>query len=744
MSAIEVRQPSPDGANGELSRPGISPKFLRRQGVRRVDEVQAEAMVGFNASGLWIPYPGITSAEMIVNDRPFGRLRLDRPTNGAKYLSPRGSGAHLFIPQGPPFGNELVMVEGEFKAMSLCEAGIRAVGIGGISSAMAGGQLIPDLARVVRKYDLRAVYFLGDSDTVFLVEFSREAVKLEKALPEGCELRLPRIPLSMPKGIDDCREKLGEEFLPFWQDITGKAVVVGPKLSPSQLAVKLLVPELPTIASHTDRDEFESRIVNLASSLDDVALDKLARDVKDALGTGITAFKSAARKHVNESGGDHDRELPLLYFDGTKYFRPLGKSYVSICREDAFLGLRAQGFSSRVTEGAELSPLEIAIHKLQNENRVHFAGPLCGRPAGIHKEGTVSVLATLGPHIIEGSPGDHTPITTFLCGLFGKGHDPQFNDQFLTFLAWLRHFRAALKNYEQHMPGQALALVGPRDCGKSLAQSLITILTGGREVDASLYLLGDSPFNKELWGAEHLIMGDDCMGDDGRERHAVRDRLKKLTVANIFPLHAKGRDAENFRPIWRVSISANDDDQSVAVLPPLDESFFDKIIYLRCYPPQHPFHDGTEDARREFWERLVSAIPAFIHELELVAIPDRYLGSSRFYVREFHHPLVIELVAGADPVAPLGELILSWMSGESLPMVEGTSAEILDQLINWAGENRVRQFTKSARHFGHQLSRLKNLPGWGDRVSASPVRIGGRERNQRVNRWEITNAEYAE
>jgi hypothetical protein len=45
-------------------------------------------------------------------------------------------------------------------------------------------------------------------------------------------------------------------------------------------------------------------------------------------------------------------------------------------------------------------------------------------------------------------------------------------------------------------------------------------------------LLGDSAFNKELWGAEHLIMGDDCMGDDGRERHAVRDRLKKLT-ANI-------------------------------------------------------------------------------------------------------------------------------------------------------------------------------------------------------------------
>ena len=494
------------------------------------------------------------------------------------------------------------------------------------------------------------------------------------------------------------------------------------------------MPELLTIASHIDRDEFESRIIRLAGRLDDVALDKLARAVKDALSTGITSFKSAARNYASESGDDHERELPPIYFDGTKYFRPLNKSYVSICREDAFLELRAKGFSSRLTEGAELSPLEIAIHKIQTENRVHFAGPLCGRPTGIHKEGTISVLSTRGPCIIEGSPGDHTPITAFLCGLFGKGHDPLFNDQLFTLLGWLRHFRTALKNHEQHMPGQALALVGARDCGKSLLQSLITMMSGRRQVDASLWLLGDSSFNKELWSAEHLIMGDDAMGDDGRERHGVRDRLKKLTVANIFPLHAKGRDAESFRPLWRVSISANDDDQSITVLPPLDESFSDKIIYLRCYPPQHPFHDGTEDARREFWQRLVSAIPAFIHELESVAIPDRYLGSSRFYVREFHHPGVIELISGADPVAPLGELIHDWMSDEGLREVENTASGILDQLTMWATESRIRQYTKSARHFGHQISRLKSLPGWDARIFKVTVRIGGRERNQPVNR----------
>ena len=300
--------------NNEIRRPGISAEFLRGRNIRHIDEVEAEFRTGFKASGTWIPYPGLGSAELLVNGKPFGRLRLDYPKGGAKYLSPRGSGAQLYIPQGVPFGKELVIVEGEFKSMALCEAGIRAVGIGGISSAMSEGKLIPGLARVLWKYHPKIVYFLGDNDTAFIFEFSREAVKLAKALPEGCELRLPRIPLSMPKGIDDCREKLGEGFMDFWQEIARKAVAVSPKLSPSQLAVKLLVPELPAIASHVNRDEFESRIINLASRLDDVALDKLSRAVKGSLGTGTTAFKSAARKNASDSGEDNERELPLTLF----------------------------------------------------------------------------------------------------------------------------------------------------------------------------------------------------------------------------------------------------------------------------------------------------------------------------------------------------------------------------------------------------------------------------------------------
>jgi hypothetical protein len=61
-----------------------------------------------------------------------------------------------------------------------------------------------------------------------------------------------------------------------------------------------------------NRDEFESRITKLASRLDDVALDKLARAVREKLDTGKMAFKSAARRQSSEGAEDNELELPLL------------------------------------------------------------------------------------------------------------------------------------------------------------------------------------------------------------------------------------------------------------------------------------------------------------------------------------------------------------------------------------------------------------------------------------------------
>ena len=290
--------------NGANFRPGVSSEFLIRHDIRHVDKEQAEALAGFRASGIWIPYPGLNSCQMIVNDRPFGRLRPDYPSNRHKYLSPRTSGAQLYIPQGALFGKEIVICEGEFKALALCEANIRAVGIGGIQSAMTEGEPIPDLKRILRRYNPTTIYFLGDSDTSLIFDFSREAVKLARAIAPAT-LKVPRIPLSMPKGIDDVKETLGDSFLDFWRRITTKAIEVGTKLSPDALAVELLAPELPYIAQAPDRPQLESRIVELASYLDEVNLDKLAARVKEHLDLPVVGFRNTAQAGAKQRAEEY-------------------------------------------------------------------------------------------------------------------------------------------------------------------------------------------------------------------------------------------------------------------------------------------------------------------------------------------------------------------------------------------------------------------------------------------------------
>ena len=106
----EQQQPTArdyDIGTEEIRRPGISPEFLRAQKIRHVDVEEAESLLGFRPSsgGIWIPYPGLNSTEMVVNGRKFGRLRLDKPSGSTKYLSPKNSGAHVYVPPGgPPFG----------------------------------------------------------------------------------------------------------------------------------------------------------------------------------------------------------------------------------------------------------------------------------------------------------------------------------------------------------------------------------------------------------------------------------------------------------------------------------------------------------------------------------------------------------------------------------------------------------------------------------------------------------------
>ena len=205
-----------------------------------------------------------------------------------------------------PFGKELVIGEGEFKACALHEAGIRAVGVGGFSSAMCEGALISGLAKVLSKWPPETLYFLGDNDTALNFAFSVEATKLRKLLPATCRLMLPRIPLDEPKeGIDDCRRKYSVRNSPaFWQQIIAESIPVEPKLPAAAFAVKLATRELGAIAKLENKDVSINQLAELASFLDPISLESLASAARETLHLPVAAFRETAKQIAAERKAD--------------------------------------------------------------------------------------------------------------------------------------------------------------------------------------------------------------------------------------------------------------------------------------------------------------------------------------------------------------------------------------------------------------------------------------------------------
>lgn len=740
--------------------------MLARAGVRVVTSDEAHKATGYGREGLVIPYRNADGSPLVVNGRPFARLRVSDPGDGPRYLSPAKSGCQAYVPPGLDqllvTGPDLVLVEGEFKSLALAEAGVAAIGIGGISSACPKNdkgepELLPAIRRLIEQHRPARLLFLGDADTALIPAFAHEAVKLAKV--SGLPLALPRIAADAPgKGPDDLREALGTDaFLDLWKRIVKEAEPVTAKTSPGSLAVRLLRREEVALAklAGDEHDRAEERVAKLAASFagDALAAAQIEKIAHESLGVEKTVFRAAVRACIEDqrrAAAEHaaakaiealgpDGDAPL-FFDGTSYWRrEADGAFGKLSREDARLHLNKLGLS----KNGDPSPCDAALHDLQKNNRVGYAGPLCGRPPGLHLENGLRVLATRGPAWIAGTQGTCPTVFSLVLNLLGRAaNDAHAETQVALFIAWLRLAREAVRHHDQHRPGQVLALVGPPDCGKSLLQSaVITPALGGRAADPGLFFIGQTNFNADLWGAEHLALGDKALDVDGSQRATLRNELKRVVAEAVYPLHPKNRDAQTFRPVWRVSISANSDPESASNLPALDAAFADKIIYLKCYAPPAPFYDAEAPGAREvFAKTLRDELPAFLNFVDALEIPAP-LRKARFGVTEWHHPDILALLDEGDPLRPIAEAIDRWTStwpvGEDVR--ELPTVDLFAALDESADGNLARhRISTGPKHLGHQLARLSLNDAWRERLTRSEWRVGGRSVNKLQRGWRIS------
>jgi hypothetical protein len=87
--------------------------------------------------------------------------------------------------------------------------------------------------------------------------------------------------------------------------------------------------------------------------------------------------------------------------------------------------------------------------------------------------------------------------------------------------------------------GPAMALAGPRGCGKSLLQNLFTEILGGRSAKPYRYMSGGTQFNADLFGPEHLMIEDEHSSTDIRSRRAFGSNIKQFTSNHTQSCHGK-------------------------------------------------------------------------------------------------------------------------------------------------------------------------------------------------------------
>jgi hypothetical protein len=302
-----------------------------------------------------------------------------------------------------------------------------------------------------------------------------------------------------------------------------------------------------------------------------------------------------------------------------------------------------------------LSPADALILETQQQRSVDYAGPLAGYRVGVHQIGCQNILVTESPRLIAPVAGDWPTLDSLLTGLFMD----EVGDQRPYFNGWVK---VALDTLHRGVrrPGQALAMAGPHDCGKSLLQNLVTILLGGRQAKPYQYMTGGSPFNADLFGAEHLMIEDDMPSTDIRARRNFGSHLKSVTVNDVQRCHAKNRTPVSLTPFWRLTITINDEPENLMVLPPVDDSIADKIILLRANKRPMPMPTGTLDERHKFWDTLVAELPAYAHWLLHVWDIPTELLSQRFGITHFHHP---DILRSLDDLAPEMRL-MSLIDGE--------------------------------------------------------------------------------
>lgn len=373
------------------------------------------------------------------------------------------------------------------------------------------------------------------------------------------------------------------------------------------------------------------------------------------------------------------------------------------------LRLKKRGLVTKIGDNQNICSIDDAILRIQDERNVQYVGGLAGFSRGSYVINGARVLVTHSPEPVVPASGEWSTLRSVINGQLD---DSLFQaDRFHGLMRlWIQSLEACLRTGRPSY-GQTLILAGPRSCGKSLLQDIITLLLGGRQAKSYRYMAGETPFNRDLFSAEHQRIEDDQPFKDYKSRVKMGDAMKNVSATISGSCHGKNREAISLNRFWRLTVSVNDSPDNLEILPPFDDALLDKIILLHCAKRPMPMPAGTDEEKERFMDQLKAELPAYVYWLKNgYSMPAHMVDNSRYGIGAFFHPYIMALLDDMAPETRLLAVVDLVIWFDLGPTWQGTAEELTKELLNSSYKEQLRGIIPRDLGCGRLLGRLSTQP----------------------------------
>ena len=375
------------------------------------------------------------------------------------------------------------------------------------------------------------------------------------------------------------------------------------------------------------------------------------------------------------------------YFVSSLYYkRTPDERWLALAKSDLQEHLHVEAGLNRQRVQGDPSEVDEAITTLRLTNHLDAAFPFLYRREEVVSEGSCRYLNVSNVQVLTPS-GENVE--------WGKSFpwisellDSQFGEQLPHILAWMAEFYQSAWEGKLRK-GHALFIAGPAESGKTFFTRYILGKLMGGVGEATEYLTTADKFNGNLFHQPVWAVDDAVSTTDQRQHQAYTQMIKKA-VANHSMVYRRMHQSGVTLPCFsRITVTMNDDEESIRMLPHTEYSILDKISFFKIVRPSIN--------RDEDWEkRAAPELADFAQFLLGHRIPEELKGSARFSIKPYHHPELLELAQDMGPASATEDLVNAWRESHFPKDAEG------EERNTWRGT--PTKLVKSMRDYDFDVS----------------------------------------